>query len=559
MIGLCFEGDTPCSSCSSPLPMNALVENIVCTQCMTINKFTVDDWKDLLEDMLKTGPTFQENEGQPSSIMGGRNYKITYGRQNPKFLDSKTYIDMEKAISDLSSGKVINPETQVAYSIRKLPEKFATACPNVQYLVGEDFTLLPNYNGASVLDNQQKKELVSFTCPNCAGTMQIDGSARLLKCQHCSTESYIPDETWQKMHPAKAKTRFYFWYDELSVKFDWDSDLNDCIADQEGTLYMSVDPIFGSDDELWIVALNQDLTVKWKRNNLKFKTTTGGGEAKLGLNAKGELMVWSGDRNTMLLLSTKDGSDIKKIGKKNEDADKTIATVLDFKSCIYIAGTKDGKYFLYANRDKGDNSSSNYEFLSVDEEGNILPPWALGEPEKKGFFGSLKKAFSTIGDIPYFDKLGSKPTRCKDYEMKVSVGADGSHYLLHYDEIIKLDAHGKYIYYKKVEGSSIRHRIVGDAQGNAYFLVDQDKNETAALMKISPDGNSIIPFIKGVLDGGYLCDENKLAIGGNGIIYCTGYGGRMRIFNPDGTMIYASEHSLEDEKDKIKEKEEMED
>src|SRR5688572_15392526 len=111
MIGLVFEGDTPCSSCSRSLPMNALVETIVCTECLAVNKFSVDDWKELLEDLFKQAPTFQENEGQPSSIMGSRNYKIMYGRQNPTFTDTKTYMDMETAVTNVSSGKIINPET----------------------------------------------------------------------------------------------------------------------------------------------------------------------------------------------------------------------------------------------------------------------------------------------------------------------------------------------------------------------------------------------------------------------------------------------------------------
>ncbi len=560
MIGLCFEADTPCSSCSRPLAMNALVETIVCSECLTVNKFTVEGWKNLLEDMFKSAPTFRENEGQPSSIMGGRNYQIMYGRQNPKFLDTKTYMDMETAVAGAETGKIINPQTQVAYSIRKLPEKFASACPNVHYIIGEDFTLLPNYTGQSeVLDNHHKKELVPFTCPNCAGTLQIDGSVRTLKCQFCSTESYIPDETWQKMNPTKSKERFYFWYDELTMKFEWDSDLHDCIADEEGTLYLSVDPIFGSDDDLWIVALNPDLTIKWKRNQLKFKTHTGGGEAQLGLNTHGELMVWSWDRNTMLLLSKKDGLEVKRIGKKNEDPDKAATTVFDFTMTRHLAGNKDGNYFVYAIRDRQADGKTYCEFLVLDPEANISKPWGLDDPAKKGFFGSLKKAFSGIGEAPYFEKLKNRPTRCRNYDVKISIGADGSYYLLEHHDLIKLDKNGEQIYFHTITGGYVMHKVVGDAEGNAYYLMNEDQKDTTVLIKISPDGKNFGPSIKGIMDGGKLCEENMLAIGGNGTIYCLGYGGRIRIFNPDGTLTYASKESLEEEEDLIKEKKEMED
>ncbi len=561
MIGLCFEAETTCSSCGKPLPINALVENIICTQCMHKNTFTVNEWKDLLESMFKEGPNYNENDGTPSTVMGARNYSIMYGRQNPKFLDTRKYIDAAEIIKYTTIGKIVNPETNMEHSIRPLPENFKEACPNVTHLLCEDFTQLPFYNGASqVLDQVPQGNIIPFKCPNCGGSMQIDGSERLLKCQFCSTESFIPDEVWQKLHPVKTKQRFYFWFDENKSTFDWDSDLWDMATDADGILYLSVEPIWGSNGDLCVVALKPDLTVKWKRDNLKFKTTTSGGEAKLGLTANGELMVWSGDRNTMLLLSTIDGLEIKRIGKKFEGTDKQENTLMDFAQCRYIAGDIDGNYFALINRERKDSDSDAYcEFMVIDKDAYLHKPWGLDETQSKGFFGSLKKAFSGMSEAPYFEKIKDKVYQCREYDVKISVGLDGSYYLLSYYHMAKYDRSGKQIYLKEATKGYIKHKLVGDKEGNAYYIFAPDGTDKSVLMKVSADGTNTSVLINSVLDGGALCKEDMVALSANGIIYCAGYGGRIRIFNMDGKLQYASPKSLEEEKEMIKKSEDMKD
>ena len=552
MIGLCFEGETTCSSCGKPLPINALVETIVCTQCMHTNTFNLKEWKNLLSDLFLQGPTYEENDGTPSTILGARNYKILYGRQNPKFLDTKTYMDFEEFNKAASSGKIINPKTNVAYSIRTVPENFKEVCPNVTYLLCEDFTQLPLYSGPSqVLEHVPEGGLIPFNCPNCAGTLQIDGSERLFKCQFCATESYIPDETWQKLHPVKTKQRFYFLFDENSMVFNWDSDLWDMVADAEGTLYVSVDPTFNSDDKLWILALKPDFTIKWKRNNLKFQTTSSGGEAKLGLTANGELMIWSGDRNTMLLLSTVDGSEIKHIGKRCEESEKQNNTLMDFAQCRYVAADIDGNYFALVNRNKKDSSNdSYYEFMVIDKDGKLHKPWGMDDSQNKGFFGSLKNTFSGMGEAPYFDKIKDKVYRTRESDVKISIGLDGSYYFLSYHNLVKYNRSGKQIYFIDISKGYIPHKIAGDKQGNAYYLLEE--NDNIKLIKISPDGSNTTTIIKSIMDGGSLCQERMLALSANGTFYSAGYGGRIRKFNSDGKLLYASPKSLKEEKEVLK-------
>lgn len=555
MIGLCFEAETKCSSCGLPLPINALVETIVCSQCSSTNKFTVDDWKSLLEDMFEEAPNFEEGDGTESTVMGSRNYNITYGRQNPKFADTKSYIDMEVETKNGSTNKIVNPSSGIEYSIRPVPENLKNACPYVTYLVCEDFSQLPGNKEGSMTHMNSPHQLVPFTCPNCAGTLQLSNdSQRKLKCNFCSTESFIPDEIWQKLHPTKKKSRFYFWLDEDAMPFKWEDDIWDIVVDAEGTIYISLKAPFHSDDGLWVLALNPNLTVKWRRGNLKFKT--GGDSANMELTANGELVLWHSDRNTILLLSCADGSEIKRVGKKTEGTYNPTTTLMDFAYCRNLASDIDGNYIAWAYFPTEPGVESNCELKVIDKEGTLHKPWGL-EDAPKGFFGSIKKALSNMSEVQYLEKLKDGFTKCKDYDVELAVGHDGSYYLEAHSKIAKYNREGEQIYLIKMEDGYIPKNVVGDKMGNAFFVLDQD--DKCVLKKVSPDGKHITNLVESVLDGGFICEENMVALSPNGNLYCVGYSGRFRIFDSSGKLLYASERSLEEEADKKKEAAEKED
>jgi hypothetical protein len=43
----------------------------------------------------------------------------------------------------------------------------------------------------------------------CAGVLQVDGSARVVKCQYCSGSAYLPDDLWHVFHPIAVTRPWY--------------------------------------------------------------------------------------------------------------------------------------------------------------------------------------------------------------------------------------------------------------------------------------------------------------------------------------------------------------
>ena len=37
----------------------------------------------------------------------------------------------------------------------------------------------------------------------------IDGEDRIVICEYCETNVYLPDDLWLRLHPAKKKNRWF--------------------------------------------------------------------------------------------------------------------------------------------------------------------------------------------------------------------------------------------------------------------------------------------------------------------------------------------------------------
>jgi hypothetical protein len=219
MIGICIELKTECKHCGNPLMINALVENILCPACHKTNSFSVEAWHGLLDDGLEGIEAFKPGEGQPSSIFSGEyKYNMLFGRQEPRCRNCKQDIDVSKIEEYAQSGTVKCVKCSTNISVRKAPENVQKEIAGIKYLIGEDSDLISTHTGDKKLPNDTKPIL--FTCPSCAGNLEIDGSSRIINCKFCDSQIYLPDDLWLRMHPAEEVQRWYMMYDKVAAAVD---------------------------------------------------------------------------------------------------------------------------------------------------------------------------------------------------------------------------------------------------------------------------------------------------------------------------------------------------
>ena len=217
------------------------------------------------------------------------------------------------------------------------------AWPKVRYLAAEDSDMFSVNPAGATLQNAAHPVL--FTCPSCAGNLEIDGSSRMIKCKYCSSEIYLPDDLWFRLHPVKEVERWYAVFDEFSPEeglLDWYY-IPGFVIDKQGICYVASSDDDNKDFRVW--SFGPDLKTRWVRNGLRFKEDKAG----MCLANDGNLYLWSPDKHSLLILSSKDGSTIGKIEGKPATTDEKYTFSL--KGCSTMVSDHDGSILALVNNE----------------------------------------------------------------------------------------------------------------------------------------------------------------------------------------------------------------
>jgi hypothetical protein len=546
MTGICIELKTACKHCSSPLMLNAFTEDILCASCGKTNTFSTETWKSLLDDAMKEAPKFKPGEGQPSTIMQGEyTYKLMYGRQEPRCGKCKENIDVSKMEEYSNSGTAICLKCSNPVFIRKPSELISGIFSSVKYLAGEDEDLLSVHKSGEKLPSAAKPVL--FTCPSCAGNLKIDGTDRMIECQFCNSQIYLPDDLWFRLHPPKTVERWYMVVDEKSKQQKKDKEgkpvielpewyyLSDVAIDSAGNLYFASSVEGDSDFSVWSIA--PDLSTRWIRNGLRFSHE----DTRLCMTYDNNLYLIDKNKHSLLKLSSKDGSTIS---KTEGSPDKSR---MNLKGCTSVVSCPDKSILALINN----------TFARFNEQGERINLW---EARKFGLFSA------GVGDdipesdsewAPYVKDIGSSPKRLSGDFTKFTVGWDGYLYMIDRSssdgEIAKYEMDGTRLWSKYIPLKYKDCKAGIDSDGNIY-VVGTTEDSNTHLVRLNIYNFEFETLLTDITEGGVLHDEDQLAVAPNGTIYILKFYNRLKIFSPEMKMIYRSKQSETDDNELIKKK-----
>ncbi len=550
MLGICFELKTTCKHCSSPIMLNAFANKILCPSCNKYNSFPKDEWQNLLEDAVKEAPDFKVGEGQPSTIMRGEyTYHLTYGRQDPRCSKCKTPIDMAKLEEYSAAGHVECSKCQNEIYVRK-PSELVTNCfPQVLYMAGEDVDQMKVNPEPGKLPSSAKPIL--FTCPSCAGNLEIDGTDRMISCKFCNSQIYLPDDLWFRLHPAKEVERWYMVLDDNAVPFEGKMPewyyLSDMISDRDGNVYFA--SAVESEDDFIVWSITKDLKTRWVRKGLHYDHE----HAHIELAADGNLYLWDEGKHSLLKLSSTDGSTISKLeGDKKREK-------LNMKGCTSVTPYSDGSLLMVINN----------TFARFNEDGERLPLW---EAKKFGLFssGNGDEIPNDDGEwAPCVKDLKSSPKRVDGDYTFFNIGIDGYLYMLDKSssdgELAKYETTGTRVWSKNIPLTYKEGRPVQDERGYIYIIGSNEKSNTRVI-RYHTSGDSFETIITDLKEGGLLEDEEKIAVLPDGTMFVSKFYNKLKVFSPSFEMIYRSAQSKEDDeleqrtrKKKVEDDEEFED
>jgi hypothetical protein len=540
MTGIAIELRTQCGGCGQPLPVNGYAEQVTCGGCHRQTRIDPDTWKSVLEDPVTEVHGMALDEGSRSTVMtGGQTFELLYGHQAPRCGSCKTTFPPESA-QFVDRGWTVCVGCGQKAGLRRAPPPFVEL--GIQLLYGEDPAQLAGGSGPAPQVAKAASPVVLY-CPQCKAPLSVDGSKRMVACQYCSTDVYLPDDLWTRLHPVKQVARWHGSFGSAAEReahrrrrFEWYS-LRDAVMAQDRQVFcVGTESSF---DEPLLWCMGPDLQTKWFAKLAGFSDN----DLRVALDPRGRLLVWQEHKSSVGVFSAADGSPLGKLGGREPEGAKVHH--LDLERGKYLTVDVDGTLLALIGE----------RLVRFAEDGTGVATW----PPRSGFFGTkteklgpLYRAGRSLVEVegPYVENVGHHPTALDDYT-KLHVGWDGSLYAERSEFVAKFDRAGKRLWRVKLPVDSIRgDRFGSDGAGNFYALGTQGGDpRRRVLVRVSPDGERIDVLARDRRDGGVLCDEDTLMVAPDGTIVLMRWWMCIRVLGPDGRLLHASERSKEVERE----------
>lgn len=209
MFGIAIELRGECPHCGRPVMVNALTDRIHCPSCLKDRPYPYGEWADLLESAWNLGPNDDPGQGGTTTVLGA-NWHLLYARFDPYCYKCKYDFDMD--LVRATDGPYACPKCGARWHHRPMPDDAKAALPGVRWLVAEDPRQIPEGRAEAPAPGGAKPIL--FQCMGCGGSLEVDGSERVVTCKFCDASNFLPDELWLRMHPVDTVRRWFLWCDK---------------------------------------------------------------------------------------------------------------------------------------------------------------------------------------------------------------------------------------------------------------------------------------------------------------------------------------------------------
>ena len=201
-----------CPKCDSSIMLHGPVRKVHCNSCQNDTDIPVKYWKENLYDAL--GCIVEDmKEGEIYILVqfGLFSTKWSVIELTPRCSDCNKRLDIKKVDRDKES-KIKCSSCGKETNVVPAPSWLKKVLPTADYFVN-----------VQMYDELEDSEPVisggiALTCPQCNGSLIIDGKDRLVPCKYCGVNVYLPDDLWLRLHPVEVKTRWFLVYDKEEVE-----------------------------------------------------------------------------------------------------------------------------------------------------------------------------------------------------------------------------------------------------------------------------------------------------------------------------------------------------
>jgi len=203
----CIETGTTCDSCGQPLPMNGPYTVFTCLACLAEKKVPPDIVGGLVNDFEDEYEGLLDGQGSGGTLMSGSGtYKYGLWRLPPRCSKCKKVLPLPGSSEPSTAACTKCGES---YHYFPAPEWLVRAVPSAVFCITAQPP--PEDGGREPLVvNDASATPVVMSCPKCAGALSVTtGSERVMKCDYCGSEVYVPDAVWKRLHPVRKTLEWF--------------------------------------------------------------------------------------------------------------------------------------------------------------------------------------------------------------------------------------------------------------------------------------------------------------------------------------------------------------
>jgi DNA-directed RNA polymerase subunit RPC12/RpoP len=548
MIGVYLELTARCGGCGRNTPVSGIHERVACASCAQPIAIPFDFWRTMLEDVALPEAKLGEHKEIVMLLQG---YKLVGGREDPQC--ANCHAPLPDEVAQLASrGFAMCPGCGAKIALRTPPPELADGLAGAELVIGENAS-------PAAAARAPASGPITLHCANCRAPLKVDGSKRAVKCEYCSTDAFLPDDVWLRLHPTPGAARFYLcWSSPATVEaamlrtFQWEW-LDDVAIGRDGSLYCLGTPKRETGRLRGRIAwcMGPDLATRWVAPLGRHHDD----HHRLVFDGHDRLLVWRRYEHSAELLSATNGALLGKLGGQ-APSDATVHH-MDLEYCTQLVADVDGTWLALI----GDH------LVRFAADGAGIATW----PPRSGLFGKKPEKLGPIHrdgkpiavEGAYVYELAHHATNTLSSYSQIAIGWDGCLYVETENGsalakpgawLAKIDREGRVLYKLSLPIRSCA--VVGaDAAGNAF--VDGRRDGARTLLRISPDGKQVDVVAQDHLHGGVLGTENdRLVVAADGTLYCMRPNMSVRVLAPDGRLVRITEKAKAEDANAKKEQDE---
>lgn len=211
----CFEILTSCPGCGQSVPVNGPFRSLLCSGCF--ETFSIPDRTitGFLNNFEEEFTNLAEGDGSGGTMISGAG-TFTYGywRLAPRCIECRKPLKLPEYTEDSE----ITCQCGKIFQVYPAAEWLLEHIPSIRQFISIEREIVKEKPVESVI-RTNSQELFVITCPRCGGTLSIGaGNERVMKCNFCKSEVYIPDAIWTRLHPVKKTQEWFALFDGKTAR-----------------------------------------------------------------------------------------------------------------------------------------------------------------------------------------------------------------------------------------------------------------------------------------------------------------------------------------------------